>query len=336
MPAAGPAADPAGDLAIVGATATGKTALAIELWHRLPGIELVSVDAMAVYRGLDIGTATPARSSTAGPRWHLLDLAEPGEEFSVAQFQQAAVASLDSVRRRGHRAVLVGGTGLYHRAVVDGLQLPGRFPAIAAALEEEADGGPASVASLHRRLEDLDPVAASRIDSGNRRRIVRALEVTLGSGRGFSSFGPGLGHYPAHRIRFAGLRLERAELNRRLAARLEAQFASGWVDEVRALASRPGGLSRTAMQAIGYRELLEVVTEGRPLASARDTILVRLRAFARRQEAWFKRDPRVRWFAADSPRLAEEVTRFFMAEDEDQGAYGPAGAEEPAWETGVR
>ncbi len=305
---------------------------------------------MAVYRGLDIGTAKPSRSSTAGrhgegpgptgapsgPRWHLLDLVEPEEEFSVAQFQQAAVAALGSIRGRGHHAVLVGGTGLYHRAVVDGLELPGRFPAIAADLEEEAEGGPASVAALHRRLGDLDPVAASRIDPANRRRIVRALEVTLGSGRGFSSFGPGLEHYPAHRIRLAGLRLERAELIRRLAGRLDAQLASGWLDEVRELASRPGGLSRTAAQAIGYRELLEVVAEGRPLSSARDAILVRLRAFARRQEAWFQRDPRVRWFEADSPRLAEDVTEFFVAGDSGQRAPDPAGGAERAWETGAR
>jgi tRNA dimethylallyltransferase len=294
---------------------------------------------MAVYRGLDIGTEKPAPSSPRtrpSPRWHLLDLVEPGEEFSVAQFQQAAASALASIRQRGHRALLVGGTGLYHRAVVDGLQLPGRFPAIAAALEAEAAGGQAAVAGLHRRLGTLDPVAASRIDPANRRRIVRALEVTLGSGRGFSTFGPGLGHYPAGRVRLAGLRLERAELARRLADRLDAQLAAGWLDEARELAGRPGGLSRTAAQAIGYRELLEVVSGGRSPASARDAILGRLKAFSRRQEAWFERDPRVCWFEADSPRLAEDVMRYFSAGASDPTSSGACGNEEAAWETGTR
>lgn len=292
-------------LAIVGPTASGKTALAVALAREHGGVELVSVDAMAVYRGLDIGTAKPTAGERAGVTWHLLDLVEPGQEFSVADFQAAGRASIAGIEARRHVAVLVGGTGLYHRALLDDLALPGRYPAVAAQLEHDADAG--GLARLYERLGALDPLAASRIEPGNRRRIVRALEVTIGSGRPFSSYGPGLAAYGATRFVQAGLALERGELDRRIAARLEKQLARGFLDEVRLLAARPGGLARTARQALGYRELLAHLEGATSLHEAVAATLRRTRAFARRQERWFRRDPRVQWLDAAQPDMLPAV-----------------------------
>ena len=181
---------------------------------------------------------------------------------------------------------------------------------------------PAGLGEMYGRLVELDPLAASRIEPNNARRIVRALEVTLGSGQPYSSFGPGLEHYPPARVRLAGLALDRQEIDRRLEARLEAEMEGGFLQEVAALSRRQGGLSRTARQAIGYRELLEVVEDGAPLAEAKAAILRRLKSFARRQEAWFGRDARVTWFPADSPRLAATVLEWWC------------GLPAPSWETG--
>lgn len=277
----------------------------------------MSVDAMAVYRGLDVGTETP-RDSPAP--WHLIDIADPNEEFSVAEFQSAARGALETIHVQGHLAVLVGGTGLYHRAVIDDLQLPGRYPDVAASLETAV--AVAGLAALYERLCAVDPLAASRIEPGNARRIIRALEVTLGSGTPFSSFGPGLDHYPPASAQLIGLTLDRQQLDRRLEERLEREMEGGFLEEVAALARRDGGLSRTARQAIGYRELLEVVEDGASLPEARIAILRRLKSYARRQEAWFRRDARVIWFAADAPHLAETVLE----------CWGTSVS--PSWETG--
>jgi tRNA dimethylallyltransferase len=291
----------------VGATGTGKTALALELARSSPDCyELVSVDAMAVYRELDLGTAKPTRAEQAAVCWHLIDIVDPSEEFSVAAFQTEARRALSGIEDRGHVPLLVGGTGLYHRAILDGLDIPGRFPRQAAELEHRADQ-PGGLEELFGRLCELDPVAASRVEPGNRRRIVRALEVTLGSGRPFSSFGPGLIAYPPTGSTIVGLERCRSELDRRLAERFEDQLARGLLEEVRALSARPAGLSRTARQAIGYRELLRHVEEGIPLELAKAEAVRRLRAFARRQEAWFRRDPRVVWMAADRGDLCDAV-----------------------------
>ncbi|MGI8758193.1 MAG: tRNA (adenosine(37)-N6)-dimethylallyltransferase MiaA [Acidimicrobiales bacterium] len=288
---------PARHLAIVGATASGKSALALELARRVPDLELVSVDAMGVYRGMDIGTAKPTPAEQAEVAHHLLDVADPAEDFSVAHFQAAARRALAGIEARGRRAVLVGGTGLYVRAVVDDLTLPGRYPEARAEVEAEPD-----TAVLHRRLHELDPLAASRMEASNRRRVVRALEVTLGAGRAFSSFGPGLVAYPPSPIAQVGLRLAPEALDARIAARLEAMMGAGLLDEVRGLAARPGGLSRTARQALGYRELLAYVEDQLPLDEAVAETLRRTRRFARRQLRWFRRDPRIAWHdVGDNP-----------------------------------
>jgi len=281
----------------VGCTASGKSALALDLARRLGDVELVTVDSMQVYRGMDIGTAKPTPAEQAEVPHHLIDLVDPGEEWSVAQWAVEARQVISGIEARGHRALLVGGTGLYFQAVVDGLTPPGRYPAIRAELDEEPD-----TAALHRRLSDVDPLAAGRMEPANRRRVVRALEVTLGSGRPFSTYGPGVAHFPATPWRLSGLWLPRAVIGSRIAKRLAAMVGAGLVDEVKQLRTRSQGLSRTARQALGYREVLAHLEGGVALEAAVAEAERRTRAFARRQRVWWRRDPRVEWYGTvDNP-----------------------------------
>jgi tRNA dimethylallyltransferase len=298
--------------ALVGVTASGKSALALELARRLPGTELVSIDSMQVYRGMDIGTAKPTPAERAEVPHHLLDLADPAEEFTVATFQQAFRDALAGIEARGHRALLVGGTALYLRAAVDDLDIPGRYPEVRAELETEAD-----TVALHRRLSALDGVAAARMEPTNRRRVVRALEVTLGSGRPFSSYGPGLDEHPPSAFTLFGIWLPREVIVERIARRYQAQMEAGFLDEVRALAAR--GLGRTARQALGYKELLAHLAGECSKAEALDLAVRRTRRFARRQRVWFRRDPRITWVGAGEdpmvalPALHTEIGRIFRA-----------------------
>jgi tRNA dimethylallyltransferase len=282
-------------VALVGATASGKSQLALHLARADRRFEIVSVDSMQVYRGMDVGTAKPSRAEQDDVPHHLMDIAEPSDEFTVARYQQLFGDALAGIEARAHRALLVGGTGLYLRAAVDELTIPGQFPDARAAIESEPD-----TAALHARLATLDPVAANRMEPTNRRRIVRALEVTIGSGRPFSSFGPGLDAYPPTRFRLIGVELPADALADRIARRYQRQLADGFVDEVRTLAARPDGLSRTARQALGYKELLAHV-DGRCTADeAIEEANRRTRRFARRQRVWFHRDPRITWLCAQT------------------------------------
>jgi len=283
-------------LAIVGPTASGKSALAMAVGRAHPDVELVSVDSMQVYRGMDIGTAKPTPAERVEVPHHAIDLADPSELVTVVRYRDAADESLAGIAARGHRAVLVGGTGLYLRAVIDRLEPPGRWPAIRAALDAEAD-----TAALYRRLVAVDPAAAAKIDPANHRRTARALEVCLGSGRPFSTFGPGLDTYlPTPVVQF-GLRWPRAVLAERIAARYESMMAAGFLDEVRRL---PPQMSRTAGQALGYRELREHLDGRTSLDEAIALAIARTRRFATRQERWFRRDPRIHWIDVDADPLA--------------------------------
>jgi tRNA dimethylallyltransferase len=284
-------------LAIIGPTASGKSALALAYARAASGVELVSVDSMQVYRRMDIGTAKPTPAERAEVVHHGIDLAEPSEEVTVVRFQAEVTAALAGIAAREHRAVFVGGTGLYVRAVIDRLDPPGQWPAVRAMLETDPD-----TIALHDRLDELDPLAASRMDPANRRRVVRALEVCLGSGRRFSSFGPGLDRYPPTDVIQIGLRWPRHTLAQRITARVDAQLAAGWLEEVAALGERP--LSRTASQALGYRELFDHLAGRCSLDEARFRVLARTQRFAVRQERWFRRDPRIRWFDVDGDPLA--------------------------------
>ena len=268
--------------------------MAFEAAKILKDVEVVSVDSMQVYRGMDIGTAKPTPAERAEVPHHLLDLAEPNERFTVARFRGEADEAIAAIERRGHRALLVGGTGLYLQAVIDRLDVPGEWPDVR---DELADTG---TDGLYERLEVLDPRAAARIDPANRRRVVRALEVTLGSGRPFSSFGPGLDAYPPTPFRLTGVWLPRASLSRRIDARLRAQLAAGFVDEAAALEPR---MSPTARQALGYKELLDHAAGHCTLEEAFDAAARRTRAFSRRQRMWFRRDPRITWLGTGGDPL---------------------------------
>lgn len=283
-------------LALVGTTASGKSALAFEVARRLGDVELVSVDSMQVYRGMDIGTAKASPAERHEIPHHLIDLAEPDEDFSVTRFQAAAAEAIDSIESRGHRALLVGGTGLYHRAIIDDLDVPPQWPAVRAAVDAEPD-----TTALHGRLRELDPTAATRMEPTNRRRIVRALEVTIGSGRPFSSFGPGLGsHNPTH-FNQVGVWLPRAVVATRIEARLRAMIDGGLLDEVARL--RPS-MGRTARQALGYREFIDHLDGALTFDEALVTATRRTQSFAKRQRAWFRRDPRITWYGADANPFA--------------------------------
>lgn len=284
-------------LALVGPTASGKSALAFALAHELGDVEIVSLDSMQVYRGMDIGTAKPSEAERDMVVHHLVDVADPSDDWSVARTQAGARGALRDIESRGRHALLVGGTGLYVRAVIDDLRIPGEDLTRRAELEtatEEVEG----LRTAFRELQDLDPVAASRIEPLNRRRIVRALEVIHLTGRPFSSFGPGVDHFgpPAEAVRMIGVWLPREVHAHRIAARVAAMRDAGFAEEVAALAQLPGGLSRSAEQAIGYRELLAYVHGEVPTVEvALDLVVRRTRAFARRQRMWFRRDPRITW-----------------------------------------
>jgi tRNA dimethylallyltransferase len=278
-------------LAVVGPTASGKTELAVEVAERL-GAEVVNADAMLVYRGMDIATAKPTPEERARVPHHLVDLVDPGEEFSVARFQPLARAAIADVLGRGSVPLLVGGSGLYFHAVVDDFGFPPTDPAVRARLEAEA--AEAGQVELYRRLAAADPPAAARIQPQNLRRTVRALEVIELTGQPFSSFRRAM-DAPASRYRLTVLGLDPGPelLRARVAERVAAMAEAGLVEEVRRLAGQP--LSRTARQALGYKELLDAIDQGTSVADALEAVVRRTRAYARRQLAWFRRDPRVRW-----------------------------------------
>lgn len=282
-------------LALVGPTASGKTEAAVLIAERL-GAEIVSVDSMLVYRGMDIGTDKPTMSDRARVRHHLLDAAEPEEPFSVSRYQELARDALSGIRARGRRALLCGGSGLYFRAVVDGLDFPATDRSTRDKLEAEAAAvGPEP---LYERLVDVDPASAGRIEPADVRRTVRALEVAAVTGRPFSSYAREWERYPEHAVRAAGVEIVRDVLVRRIAARVEAMVAAGFLDEVGALVERGFGGWLTASQAIGYAEMTRHLRAEISLDEAVQRTVKRTKALARRQLAWFRRDPRIRWFGA--------------------------------------
>jgi tRNA dimethylallyltransferase len=293
-------------LALVGPTASGKTEVALAIAPHL-GAEIVSVDSMLVYRGMDVGTGKPTAEQRASVPHHLLDLAEPSERFTVARFQELARSVLRSVAR----PLLVGGSGLYLRAVVDDLAFPPEDPVVRASLEAEADDLGAE--ALYRRLANMDPVAAARIEPGNVRRIIRALEVTAISGAPFSSFAASWDRYDPDRVRAAGIRMDREAQRTRIAERVLAMLESGWLDEVRLLMDRGFGAWLTASQAIGYAELAEHLDGRLSLDEAAERTVRRTNELARRQRAWFRRDPRIRWFdtgAGGAPEVADDIRAY--------------------------
>lgn len=274
----------------------------------LGDVDLVSVDSMQVYRGMDIGTAKPTAEERREIPHHCIDLVDADTEFTVAEFKPAVGAALETIGRSGRRAILVGGTGLYHRVVIDNFDLPGQFTAVRDELDREPD-----TVALHRRLTGLDPASAAKMEPGNRRRVVRALEVCLGSGRPFSSFGPGVDVYPPTDVAQLALRWPRHIIAERIERRVHQMIGAGLVDEVAGLAGR--GLSRTAGQALGYKEFLAALRGEMSEDEAVETIITRTRQFAVRQERWFRRDPRVRWLDVEDDPVAEVAPAVVAALD---------------------
>ncbi len=302
-------------MAVVGATASGKSALAHEVARSLTNVEIGTVDSMTVYRGMDLGTAKPTRAERDEVTYHLLDLADPSEDFTVAAFQRAARDVEEARRHEGGGLIYVGGTGLYGRAVLDGLTIPGQYPEVRAELEQRAE---VDLPALYRDLQERDPLAASRMEPTNARRVVRALEVTLGSGRPFSSFGDGLEVYAHERVPQIGLRVPLEVLDQRIDERFARWMDEGLLGEVSSLAARPEGLSRTARQAVGYKELLAHVAGEISLADAVTRAVTATKRLARRQRSWFTRDPRVRWFE-DAAEAAAAVRDVLTGSDANVG-----------------
>ncbi|MEV0312982.1 tRNA (adenosine(37)-N6)-dimethylallyltransferase MiaA [Nonomuraea fuscirosea] len=283
-------------IAVVGPTAAGKSDLAVDLALRLGG-ECVNADSMQLYRGMDIGTAKLTEAERRGVPHHLLDIWDVTVTASVAEYQKLARAVFDAVEV----PVLVGGSGLYVRAAIDELEFPGTDPQIRARLEEElAERGPAP---LYERLRERDPAAAAAILPSNGRRIVRALEVIELSGRPFSATMPSYDAvYPSVQI---GLEVPRPVLDERIELRVARMWQAGLVDEVRALLGQGLAEGRTAGRALGYAQVIRFLT-GEWSEEQAMTETVRLtRRFARRQESWFRRDPRVRWLPYDAPGILE-------------------------------
>lgn len=290
--------------AIVGPTAVGKTAVSLEVAEALAA-EIISVDSMQLYRGMDIGTAKPDAGMRERVPHHLLDMKDPAEPVTVAEYQELARAAIDDITVRGRLPLLVGGSGLYLRAVVDDLDFPPRSPEIRRALEDEAESLGAEV--LHARLIELDPVAASRIEPGNARRTVRALEVIELTGQRFSDNNAWDRYESRYDLAMAGLIRERPDLYERVVDRVDAMFEQGFAAEVEELARKD--LGTTARQALGYKQILD--RPGAPAEDAKEAIVRATKRFVRRQESWFRSDPRIEWFDAAGDGLAERLVAFF-------------------------
>jgi tRNA dimethylallyltransferase len=294
-------------VAVVGPTATGKTALAVGLAHRI-GAEVVNADSMQLYRGMDIGTAKPDPAEREGVPHHLLDVWDVREAASVAEYRRLARAEVDRLRAEGTVPLLVGGSGLYVRAVLDELDFPGTDPEVRARLEAELAvvGAPA----LHARLAAVDPAAAVAVLPSNGRRIVRALEVVELTGGPFRAQLPEpRPHYPALVV---GLDREPAELDGRVAARVDRMWAQGFVTEVETLAAAGLRDGPTASRALGYAQVLAQLDGELTAREARERTVSTTRRFVRRQRSWFRRDATTTWFDAARPDLLDAVTALVV------------------------
>jgi tRNA dimethylallyltransferase len=293
---------------VVGPTATGKTALAVALAHRIGG-EVVNADSMQLYRGMDIGTAKPDLAEREGVPHHVLDVWHVREPASVAEYRRLARAEIDRLRAAGTTPLLVGGSGLYVRAVLDELDFPGTDPAVRARLEKELAtlGAPA----LHARLAEVDAAAAAAVLPSNGRRIVRALEVVELTGGPFRATLPEpRAHYPAVVV---GLDRDPAELDERVAERVDRMWQRGFVDEVAALADDGLREGPTASRALGYAQVLAQLDGELGAEEARERTVTATRRFVRRQRSWFRRDPAVTWMDAARPDLLDAVTAGIAA-----------------------
>jgi tRNA dimethylallyltransferase len=290
-------------IAVVGPTAAGKTALSLDLAERLGG-EIVNTDAMQVYRGMDIGTAKLPYAERRGIPHHLLDILDIDQVATVSDFQVLARAKIDELRVAGKVPVLVGGSALYTRAVLDKFDFPGTDPVVRRRLEEEL----AEVGSgvLHKRLAELDPATARIMAPENGRRIVRALEVIELTGEVYGSTLPVL-EYEVEGAHQIGVRIDRPTLDARIALRVDQMFEQGFVAEVERLMEQGLGQSVTARRAIGYADVVAMLAGDLSEAEAREKIATATRRFARKQDGWFLKDERVTWLDWDAPDLVDQA-----------------------------
>ncbi len=289
---------------LVGPTAAGKSALAADLARRYTAedqpAEVINADSMLVYRGMDIGTAKPSKVELAEIPHHMIDLREVNQTTTVAEFQQLARAAIADCQRRDVIPIVVGGSALYIRAILDDFEFPGTDPAVRTRLENELARQGAKW--LYQRLSEADPLAANRILPGNTRRIVRALEVIELTGRPFTATLPER-RYRLPDVVQIGLTIDRAPLDARIADRVDAMWAAGFVDEVRRLATAGLRESLTASRALGYRQVLRFLDGEITEAQARELTIGATRKFARRQDSWFRKDARIHWLRYDRPDL---------------------------------
>jgi tRNA dimethylallyltransferase len=292
---------------VLGPTASGKSDVAMAAATAVPNVHIIAADAMQVYRRMDIGTAKPTQDDQARVVHYGVDIAEPSERYSVARFVEDVAAARKKISKAGASELIVGGTGLYVTAMVDGLSMPGDYLKIRAQLEANRD-----TQALYEQLSELDPEAVKKIDPNNRRRMIRALEVCLGSGKTFSSFGEGIGAYPPVDTVQIGIKWQREALRERIALRVHRMIEAGLVDEVRGIMNEPKGISDTARQALGYKEIIEHLERRWTLEEAIDATILRTQQFAVRQERWYRRDPRIKWVEVQNDPI-EEVTPVVLA-----------------------
>jgi tRNA dimethylallyltransferase len=295
-------------IVILGPTASGKSDAAMAAAQVNGNTHIVVCDAMQVYKRMDIGTAKPTTEDQQLVQHHCIDLVAPSARFTVSDYQKDARAAVAKIHEEGANALVVAGTGLYLTSLIDELSFPGEWPAVRAELQREPD-----VAALYRHLKALDPVAAKNIERSNRRRIERALEVCIGSGKPFSDNAPGTGAYPDNGVVQIGLLWPRDVLVKRVESRVKAMLQRGFLEEVAQL-RKDGAMSQTARQALGYAELNRHLDGRCTLDQAIGDIVIHTRQFAVRQERWFRRDPRIRWVHIEkdpvneiAPILAEHL-----------------------------
>ena len=299
---------------LTGPTASGKTNIALKIAEDI-GAEIVSADSMLVYRGMDIGTEKPSRAARSKIPHHLIDIVDPWEEYNVGRYVKDFEATVHSLRQKGVPCIVVGGTALYLKAIMDGLfeGPPADWEyrnALRSIVREKG------VVSLHKMLGEVDPEAANKLHCNDQKRIIRALEVARATGRGISSFQTQFGRAnPNYDCRVVAVEYERGILYKRIESRVDGMLQRGLVEEVRSLVNNPQGLSRQASQALGYKEIIDFLQGKYTLSEAADLVKLRTRRFAKRQMTWFRSFSNVHWIHPleedDTALLAEKVSEHF-------------------------
>ena len=290
-------------IVICGATASGKSGLSIALAKEISA-EIINADSMQIYRGMDIGTAKLTVAERESIPHHLLDILDVSEDANVASYQQLARTKIDELRNAGKNVIIVGGTGLYIKAIIDELNFPDRDIQVRDRIDKEATE--LGALEMHKRLQLLDPTAAAKIPANNLRRVVRALEVIELTGAPFTAQLPreDVDHY--HGVRQVGLVLDRSTLDQKISQRVDQMWELGFVEEVQKLMKLGITNGKTAQAALGYKQIINAINDGSSLELAKEETKRATRQYARRQETWFSRDPRIKWLAPENTQMRLE------------------------------